>query len=103
MKLQVTRSSCVLILLLAAMGAGIGCSTMQSVSPKVADHQLSAKVQRSLKRNAVYKFSGINVTASNSTVQLSGFTSSEKEKQKAEELAKRVNGVNEVINKIVVQ
>ena len=104
MKLHIIRYSCVLMLALAAMAAApLGCSTIQSASPQAANRQLSAKVQRALRRDPVYKFSGINVSASNGTVQLSGFTSSQKEKQKAEELAKQIDGVNEVINKVIVQ
>ena len=104
MKLQIVRYGFVLMLALTTMAAGpLGCSTIQNVSPKMADHQLSSKVQRALRRDPVYKFAGINVTASNGTIQLSGFTSSQKEKQRAEELAKQIDGVNEVINRIVVQ
>src|SRR6266436_8625037 len=104
MKLQIIRYDFALMLALTAMAAGpLGCSTIQNVSPKAVNRQLSAKVQRVLKRDPVYKFAGITAAASNGTVQLSGFTSSEKEKRRAHELAKQVDGVNEVINKIIVQ
>ena len=104
MRLLIVRYGCVLMLVLGMIGGGpLGCSTIQNVSPKAADRQLSSKVQRVLKRDPVYKFARITAAASNGTVQLSGFTSSEKEKQRAQELAKQVDGVNEVINKIIVQ
>ena len=92
------------MLALGTIAAGpLGCATMKSDTPQAADRQLSAKVQRVLRRDPVYKFANITVAASNGTVQLSGFTSSEKEKQRAQELAKQVDGVNDVINKIIVQ
>jgi len=104
MKLQLIRFGCLLMLALATMVAGpLGCSTLQSSSAQSSDRQLASKVQRVLKRDPVYKFANISVAASNGAVQLSGFTSSQKEKQRAEELAKQVEGVNEVSNKIVVQ
>lgn len=104
MRIQMLRYGCVVMLALGTIAAGsLGCSTIQSSSPQNADRQTSAKVQRVLKRDPVYKFANITVAASNGTVQLSGFTSSEKEKQRAQELAKQVDGVSEVINKIIVQ
>src|SRR5437868_7194703 len=99
MKLLIVRYGFALMLALTTLAAGpLGCSTIKSVSPRMADHQLSAKVQRALRRDPVYKFANITVAASNGGVQLSGFTSSQKEKQRAEELAKQVDGVNEVSN-----
>src|SRR3954469_23871798 len=101
MKVQLIRYGFVLMLALSAIAGGpLGCSTIESASPKMADHQLSAKVKRALRRDPVYKFRGIDVSASNGAIQLSGFTSSQKEKQRAEELAKQIDGVNEVINRV---
>ena len=104
MKLQILQYGFVLMLALGTISAGpSGCASMQGGSAQAADRQLSAKVRHVLKRDPVYKFAAIDVSASNGTIQLSGFTSSEKEKQRAQELAKQVDGVNEVINRIIVQ
>ena len=86
-------------------GLGLtGCSYLPGHSGEnAADRKVASEVKTALKRDPIYKFDNIQVSAANGTVQLSGFTPSEKAKQRAAELAKNVQGVRDVINNIVVQ
>jgi hyperosmotically inducible protein len=77
-----------------------GCSSMPWQDE---NGKMTSEVKSALKKDQIYKFQGVQVSAANGTVQLSGFTPSEKEKQRAAELAKNVQGVREVINNIVVR
>ena len=80
-----------------------GC--MSSNSDRSAGRQLddrivNSKVKDALDDAPVYKFPEVRVMTYGGVVQLSGFVSSEEQKTKAAELAKRVEGVHEVINNI---
>jgi len=103
MKLRMVRYGCIFVFALATVAAGpLGCASTETGASK-ADRELSSKVEKKLKNDPVCKYKGINVASSNGTVQLSGFSASQTEKQRAEQLAKGVDGVNQVVNKIAVQ
>jgi osmotically-inducible protein OsmY len=89
----------------AVGGLGLtGCSYLPGHSNENAsDRKLASEVKTALKRDPIFKYDQVQVSAANGTVQLSGFTQNEKAKQRAAELAKNINGVRDVINNIVVQ
>ena len=103
MKLRMVRYGSILTFALATIAAGpLGCASTEK-GPTKEDQKLSSKVEDALKHDPVCKYKGVNVSSASGTVQLSGFTASQTEKQRAEQVAKKVNGVNQVDNKIVVQ
>lgn len=87
-----------------------GCSMFRSeergertAGRVVDDTHLVAKVKDALKSEPVYKFSDVDVKAFNGVVQLSGFVNSLEQKQRAAELAQRVEGVAQVVNSIALK
>lgn len=106
MKRNVIRWGLAILLAVTAAGGGVaGCSTFSgnSSSAAASDVKMTSAVKTKLKRDPVYKFDGVQVSAANGTVQLSGFTQNDKAKQRAAEIARNIEGAKEVINNIVVQ
>ena len=80
-----------------------GCmssNSERSAGRQLDDRIVNSKVKDALDDAPVYKFPEVRVMTYGGVVQLSGFVSSEEQKSKAAELAKRVEGVHEVINNI---
>jgi hyperosmotically inducible periplasmic protein len=69
----------------------------------IDDKTLISQVNNALGNNADYKFEEVNVTAFKGTVQLSGFVNISDQKTKAGEIAKQVQGVQDVVNNITVK
>ena len=94
-----------LVLGLAALTGFTGCANMKANSDprQTEDNRITAQVRGKLKSNPIYKFRNVQVAASYGKVQLSGFTTDPKEKQAAEDLARKVDGVKDVMNEIMVQ
>jgi osmotically-inducible protein OsmY len=67
---------------------------------KVSDDSLHDLVMRKLANDADVKGGGLNVDVKDGVVTLRGKLESEKQIQKAEKLAKKVNGVKKVVNEI---
>ena len=67
------------------------------------DKSLIASVDTALSSNPDYKFEEVNVAAFKGTVQLSGFVNTADQKTKAGEIAKQVQGVQDVVNNITVK
>ncbi len=86
-----------------------GCDTMRSSSSDrsagrtLDDKLITGKVEAKLKDEAVYKFSEVDVKTFAGVVQLSGFVTSEEQKQRAGELAQNVEGVARVVNNITLK
>ncbi|HWI55771.1 MAG TPA: BON domain-containing protein [Bacillota bacterium] len=101
------------LLLLGGLSAAValtgltGCQSSKSKDPAAAqaarDKEITKQVQTKLKSDPVYKFTEADAKAMNNTVQLSGFVASEGEKRHAEDLARQVPGVNQVVNNLTVQ
>ena len=91
----------------AALTGLIACGSMTTNAnsdPRQAeDARITSQVRARLRHDPVFKFRNIQVATSNGKVQLSGFTSDPKEKQASEQVARKVDGVREVMNEIVVQ
>ena len=68
----------------------------------VSDDSLHDLVMRKLANDADVKGGGLNVEVKDGVVTLRGKLESEKQIQKAEKLAKKVNGVKKVVNEITL-
>jgi osmotically-inducible protein OsmY len=89
-------------LLLGVTGCA-GTRTTQSTGERIDDHGTSSRVKSALSDDTEYKYGGVNVETFKGTVQLSGFVNSRDQKNRAADLAKRVEGVKEVVNNITVK
>lgn len=69
----------------------------------VDDRVITTKVKTKLLENDITSGLNIDVDTFKGTVELNGFVSSEKEKQKAAELAQTVGGVQKVVNDLIVK
>jgi hyperosmotically inducible protein len=69
----------------------------------VDDKSLTSRVHDALGNNGEYKFEEVNVTVFKGTVQLSGFVNTLDQKTKAGEIARQVQGVQDVVNNITVK
>ena len=91
----------------AALAGFTGCSMFQSESSSdrsegrsLDDKQITSTVEKKLKEEPVYKFTDVDVKTFAGVVQLSGFVSSDDQKQRAGDLAQSVEGVTRVVNNI---
>ena len=75
----------------------------QTAGQAVDDQTLTAHVKAALIANPDYKLSEVTVSTMTGTVQLSGFVNTEDLKSKAVEIAKGVQGVKDVQDKIAVK
>ena len=84
-----------------------GCTTEQrsgrTTGQYIDDKTLNVKVHSALSDSAEYKFPDVNVETMRGTVQLSGFVASAAQKQRAGEIARSVNGVQNVDNRISIK
>jgi hyperosmotically inducible protein len=100
------------IILLGGMSAVLaltGCEMMNNHSGDrtagraLDDKTITATVQHDLDREPVYKFDGIGVKTFDGVVQLSGFVDTMEQKDRAGEIAKRAQGVTQVVNNITLK
>jgi hyperosmotically inducible protein len=75
----------------------------RSAGEYVDDKSLTVRVNSALGNNPDNKFEEVNVTTFKGTVQLSGFVNSSDQRTKAGEIAKQVQGVQDVVNNITVK
>ncbi len=91
------------LLLLSSLA--ISCSAPSEPPPssiQALDRTRILAVESNLKTDPELASAGIQVSAKNYTVVLTGRVTSKEARQKAEDLARRVEGVTEVENKIEV-
>ena len=67
------------------------------------DKTITSAVKHDLNREPVYKFNGVDVKTFDGVVQLSGFVDTQDQKQRAEDIAKRSEGVTQVVNNITLK
>ena len=100
-----TRFELFLLLLAAAAMALTGC--VSSKDPTTGrtfdDRTVKTQVEQALKDEPVYKFTYVRVSTHHGVVQLSGWANSEEQKARAAELARQLDGVYEVVNKITLK
>lgn len=70
---------------------------------QVSDDAIHDRVRRRLAEDPVVKGGGLEVDVKQGVVTLKGAVEVEKQKQKAEKLAKKVSGVKQVINQLQVK
>lgn len=75
----------------------------RSTGQYIDDKSLTVRVHDALGDNPDYKFDGVNVDCFRGTVQLSGFVNTSDQKSKAGQIAKNVQGVQNVENNITVK
>jgi hyperosmotically inducible periplasmic protein len=75
----------------------------RSTGQYIDDKSVISRVNHALNDNPDYKFNDVNVDAFRGKVQLSGFVNSSEQKSKAYDIAKGVDGVQDVINNITVK
>ena len=95
-----------LLLGTTAMIATTGCAgdkDSRSTGQYIDDKSLITRVNHALNDNPDYKFSDVDVDAFRGKVQLSGFVDTSDQKSKAYDIAKGVEGVQDVINNITVK
>ncbi len=90
-----------------ALGAlGSGCAVMRgqsTVGSYIDDTAITAAVKGRLLEDKTTGGMSINVDSLNGTVALSGFATSEAEKQRAETIAREAKGVKGVRNNLIVR
>jgi hypothetical protein len=69
----------------------------------IDDKTLTANVKAALSQSPDYKFSDVTVDTMNGTVQLSGFVNTSDQKSKAVDIAKGVQGVKDVEDKMTTK
>lgn len=89
--------------LVATMTGCAGDRYHQSTGESIDDHATSMRVRDALSNDVQYKYEGVQVTTFKGTVQLSGFVDTHAQKSHAAELAKNVQGVQDVENNISVK
>src|SRR5512135_1762719 len=93
----------VFITLILAFAGCASTRTSESTGGYIDDSVITTKVKAELVEDPVTKAYQINVKTFKGVVQLSGFVNSAQEKQRAGEVARRVNGVKEVRNDLNVK
>ena len=84
----------------------LGCASTKSAESTgefVDDAAITAKVKTAFVGDPVVSAFAASVETYKGVVQLSGFVNSQEEKDKAEELARGVNGVKSVTNSLIVK
>ncbi|HJD44645.1 MAG TPA: BON domain-containing protein [Candidatus Paenalcaligenes intestinipullorum] len=105
--MKVTRNLALALMLGLTVGVTAGCSVardQETVGEYVDGAGVTADVKSRLAKDAVTSAANIHVkTIDGGIVQLSGFAKSEREKNRAGEIARSVKGVTKVHNDLVVR
>lgn len=94
------------LLIIVGLLALVGCAgteTSRSTGTYIDDKTISTKVKTQLAADSLTSALQIEVETYKGVVQLSGFVDKEKTKERAEEIARSVNGVKDVKNDLVLR
>ena len=94
------------VVALAITGGITGCAGdryTQSTGERIDDKGESSRVRSALSEDTQYKYDDVKVQTFKGVVQLSGFVNSRDQKNRAGDLAKKVEGVKDVENNITVK
>ncbi|HWY74590.1 MAG TPA: BON domain-containing protein [Verrucomicrobiae bacterium] len=98
------------LILAACLGTSVavtgltGCHTEgRSAGTYIDDRLVASRVKGALNHATIYKFSNVDVTSFNGTVQLNGFVASPEQKEQAGDIASKVDGVRQLVNNITIQ
>lgn len=97
---------CAGLLTTAVVATTSGCASMKNgrtTGQYIDDTTLKMHVKDALGDNSEYKFDGVNVDVFRGTVQLNGFVDTTDQKNRAEQIAKNVQGVQNVVNNLTVK
>src|SRR5262245_49187416 len=85
-----------------AMSALTGCKSTheEQAEGRTSDKKITSEVHERLKHEPAYKFNEVTVKTFDGVVQLSGFVQTSNQKLRAEEIARGVYGVSQVVNNI---
>jgi hyperosmotically inducible periplasmic protein len=91
--------------LLLAVLVIFGCQAMtgRTAGRNIDDATITASVKSSLVADKVANLTRVDVDTTNGVVSLNGVVESPEQKQRAEQLASRVDGVKRVVNNLHVQ
>ena len=90
----------------ALVGGLTGCAGnryTQSTGEHIDDSGTSSRVRSALSADTQYKYADVNVQTFKGVVQLSGFVNSRDQKNRAGDLARKVEGIKTVENNITVK
>ena len=91
---------------LAVAGGMTGCAGnryTQSTGERIDDKADSSRVRSALSADTQYKYADVSVKTFKGVVQLSGFVNSRDQKNRAGDLARKVEGIKVVENNITVK
>jgi len=99
------RSTGSIALVLVIMLAAVGCRSVmgESLGEKIDDKTVTATVKSKISADNVHNLTWVNVETQDGTVYLLGTAENEQQKRRAEELAREVKGVKNVVNHIQVK
>lgn len=95
-------SAAIAVLVLVLVGCAGGPET-KSTGQYIDDAAITTKVKTALFKDAEISGFQVDVDTFKGRVQLSGFVDTPEEKQRAADIARGVQGVQEVINNLVVK
>ena len=78
-------------------------TTGKTAGQTMTDSRITAAVQSKLTADRISNFTRVDVDTTNGVVALNGIVSSAEQKERAAQLARRVDGVRNVINNLQVQ
>jgi osmotically-inducible protein OsmY len=93
----------VCLVFVAAMCGCAGSRTHESTGQYVDDSAITTKVKTALLADQEVSGGQVEVETFKGVVQLSGFVDTSVQKQKAEQIARRTQGVKEVKNDLIVK
>ena len=95
---------------LIGIAALAGCSSTDSSSKDGRsagrakdDKSIAEAVEKKLKSDPMYKFDSVSVNTFDGVVQLNGFVDNQSQAQRAEDLARGVPGVTQVVNGMLLK
>jgi hyperosmotically inducible protein len=88
---------------LAMMGTGCSSTSDRTEGRQLDDRIVNSRVKDALEESPTYKFPEVRAMTYGGVVQLSGFVDTRDQKAKAAELARKIEGVREVINNISIK
>ena len=91
------------LVVVAGLTGCAGNRHTQSTGERIDDKADSSRVRHALSADTQYKYGDVTVQTFKGVVQLSGFVNSRDQKNRAGDLAKKVEGVRDVENNITVK
>jgi|KBSSwiStaDraftv2_1062776.scaffolds.fasta_scaffold445367_3 hyperosmotically inducible protein len=99
---RITKRFIVAPLAMGWLILAVGCASdpSRSTGQAIDDQSISRRVEYALTSDPAFKYPDVRVTTFQRTVQLSGFVDRSEQKERAEEIAKKTEGVKNVKNRI---